>query len=348
MVSSIREVDRNVDHLQSFVTETSASMLEMSASITEVQQNAARSYELALATAEAAGTGMRAVHETIEAMENIRKTVLESNDVVARLGERSNEIGKILNVIDDIAEQTNLLALNAAILAAQAGEHGKGFSVVAGQIRNLSERTGRSTREIASLIHDVQEEVGNSQAAMANGAKSVGSGVDLAHEAGRTLNRIQEAANRSSEMGRGIAAATREQGEGSARIANSVEQLQELVRQINSATSQQASGSEHIQSAIETMREATHYVRQAMAEQRSGSQMIAMSADRNMQMVREISEIGSDQGAESGRIIRVMEKLREISEANRNAAAEAAEAVQQLVGAARSLEEEVRHLRVRR
>lgn len=348
MVSSIHQVDRSVDHLQGFVTDTSASMLEMNASITEVQQNAARSAELAGATAEAAGSGMRAVHETIGAMENIRSTVLESNQVVSRLGERSAEIGKILNVIDDIAEQTNLLALNAAILAAQAGEHGKGFSVVAGQIRNLSERTARSTREISALIHDVQKEVENSLKAMSAGAKTVGSGVDLAHEAGKALENIMDAASKSSDMGREIAAATREQADGSRRIAQSIERLHELVRQINSATTQQAAGSDHIQKAVETMREATAYVREAMAEQRTGSQMIATSADRNMQMVHEIQEAGSGQGAESGRIIRVMETLRELADANRRAAVEAAEAVRQLVGAARSLEEEVRHLRVRR
>ncbi|HEU5162678.1 MAG TPA: methyl-accepting chemotaxis protein, partial [Thermoanaerobaculia bacterium] len=213
MVSSIREVDRSVDHLQGFVTDTGASMLEMNASITEVEHNAASSSELAVATADAAERGMRAVRETIDAMETIRRSVLDSNTVVARLGQRSAEIGTILNVIDDIAEQTNLLALNAAILAAQAGEHGKGFSVVAAQIRNLSERTGRSTREIAALIHSVQEEVENSLRSMGEGAKSAATGVDLAHDAGRALNNILEAANKSADRGREIATATREQAE---------------------------------------------------------------------------------------------------------------------------------------
>ena len=348
MVSSIREVDRSVDHLQGFVTDTGASMLEMNASITEVEHNAARSSELAVATAEAAESGMRAVRETIDAMETIRRAVLDSNTVVSRLGERSAEIGKILSVIDDVAEQTNLLALNAAILAAQAGEHGKGFSVVAGQIRNLSERTGRSTREIAALIHSVQEEVENSLRSMGEGARSVGSGVELAHDAGKALNNILEAANKSADRGREIAAATREQAEGSERIARSIEQLQELVRQINAATAQQASGSDHIQNAVETMREATRYVRQAMAEQRSGSQMLSTSADRNMQMVHGIQEAGTAQGAESGNIIRVVQAIRQIAEANRIAAVEMADAVRQLLEAARSLEGEVRHLRVRR
>ena len=115
---------------------------------------------------------MRAVRETIDAMETSRRSVLDANSVVARLGQRSAEIGTILNVIDDIAEQTNLLALNASILAAQAGEHGKGFSVVAAEIRDLSERTATSTKEIGSLIHAVQEEVQNALDSMSAGART--------------------------------------------------------------------------------------------------------------------------------------------------------------------------------
>ncbi|MEO8035840.1 MAG: HAMP domain-containing protein, partial [Acidobacteriota bacterium] len=123
MVTTISEVDQNVIYLTNFVTDTSSSMIEMSASIAEVESNAARSYDLTLAVADAAESGMKAVRETIEGMEHIRESVSQSNAVVSRLGERSIAIGKILNVIDDVAEQTNLLALNAAILAAQAGEH---------------------------------------------------------------------------------------------------------------------------------------------------------------------------------------------------------------------------------
>src|SRR6266699_998625 len=190
MVSSINEVDQNVVYLTSFVTETSSSMVEMSASIAQVETNAARSYDLTLAVADAAESGMKAVRETIEGMEHIRQSVAASNAVVARLGERSVAIGRILNVIEDVAEQTNLLALNAAILAAQAGEHGRGFSVVAVEIRELAERTASSTKEIASLIRSVQEEVGNALRTMSSGSKLVEQGVDLSHEAGRALGRI--------------------------------------------------------------------------------------------------------------------------------------------------------------
>ena len=187
MVSSISEVDQNIVYLTNFVTETSSSMVQMSASIAQVETNAARSADLTLAVTDAAETGMRAVRETIEGMEQIRQSVIASNAVVSRLGERSIAIGRILNVIEDVAEQTNLLALNAAILAAQAGEYGKGFSVVAAEIRDLSERTASSTRDIGNLITAVQDEVKNALQTMSSGSKLVEKGVALSHDAGKAL-----------------------------------------------------------------------------------------------------------------------------------------------------------------
>jgi methyl-accepting chemotaxis protein len=347
MAASIADVDKNVGYLQNFVTDTSASMTQMSASINQVESNAARSYDLSMATAEAAESGMRAVRETIEGMEQVRTAVYDANQVVSRLGERSAEIGKILNVIDDIAEQTNLLALNAAILAATAGEHGKGFSVVAAEIRELSERTATSTRDIANLIRSVQGEVSNASRSMSDGSSMVERGVELSHEAGRELTRILEAANKSSEMGKEIAGATREQAKGSEAVAGSIERLQDLVRQINSATGQQSSGSAHIMKAVESMREVTRYVRQAMDEQKSGSGMISKAAERMIDMVHEIFEITAGQASESEKIVATMKRVREIADGNRRSAAEMSQAIGLLGEAVRGLDDEVRKFKVR-
>lgn len=347
MVSSISEVDRNIDYLNRFVSETSSSMVEMSASIAQVESNAARSYDLALAAAEAAESGMKAVRETIEAMEEIRKAVVEANGVVSRLGERSAAIGRILNVIEDVTEQTNLLALNAAILAAQAGEHGKGFSVVAGQIRELSERTASSAREIASLIGSVQEEVSNALSSMAAGTKLVEEGVSLSHEAGKALTHILDAATNASSMGKEIAAATNEQAEGSENVTRAVERLQGMVKQINAATAQQAKGSDHILKAVESMREVTNYVRQAMIEQKSGSSMISASAEHMIDMIHEIFQAAENQSGESEKVVATMERVRAIAESNRKSANEMSDSLTLLSGAIRGLDEEVRKFRVR-
>ena len=346
MVSSINEVDENVAFLRNFVIETSSSMVQMSASIAAVESNAAKSYDLALAVAEAAESGMKAVRETIEGMEQIRRSVAESNSVIQRLGERSFAIGRILNVIEDIAEQTNLLALNAAILAAQAGEHGKGFSVVAAEIRELSERTASSTRDIASLIKSVQEEVTNAAKTMASGSNLVEEGVTLSHDAGTALTRILDSAAKASGMGREIANATREQALGSETVTRAVDRLQEMVKQISSATAQQSSGSDHILRAVESMREVTKYVRQAMIEQKSGSSMISSATDRMIEMIHEIFQVAANQATESEKIVHIMEQVRAIAEGNRDSASEMSDALSLLNEAIRSLDDEVRKFRV--
>jgi methyl-accepting chemotaxis protein len=347
MVSSINEVDQNVIYLTNFVTDTSSSMVEMSASIAQVETNAARSYDLTVAVADAAEGGMRAVRETIDGMEQIRRSVAESNAVVSRLGERSVAIGKILNVIEDVAEQTNLLALNAAILAAQAGEHGKGFSVVAAEIRELSERTASSAREIATLINAVQAEVTNATRTMSAGSKLVEEGVAMSHQAGKSLNNILDSASKASHMGKEIAAATREQAQGSETVTRAVERLQEMTKQINSATTQQAQGSDHILRAVESMREVTKYVRQAMVEQKSGSTMISSAAERMIDMIHEIFQVAANQSSESEKIVATMEQVRAIAEGNRSSANEMNDSVTLLSDAIRTVDEEVRKFRVR-
>jgi methyl-accepting chemotaxis protein len=347
MVSSINEVDQNASYLTNFVTDTSSSMVEMSASIAQVEANAARSYDLALAVADAAESGMRAVRETIEGMEQIRQSVIEANSVVGRLGDRSIAIGKILNVIEDVAEQTNLLALNAAILAAQAGEYGKGFSVVAAEIRELSERTASSTRDIANLIRAVQQEVENALKATSAGSSLVENGVALSHQAGKALNNILESAAKSSSMGKEIAAATREQATGSETVTRAVDRLQTMVGQINSATRQQAQGSDHILRAIESMREVTKYVRQAMVEQKSGSSMISAAAERMIEMIHEIFQVAANQASESEKIVLTMQQVRAIADGNRTTASDMSAAITLLNDAIRSFDDEVRKFRVR-
>ena len=347
MVSSINEVDQNVLFLTNFTTDTSSSMVEMSASIAQVEANSARSYDIALSVADAAESGMKAVRETIEGMEQIRRSVHEANSVVSRLGDRSIAIGRILNVIEDVAEQTNLLALNAAILAAQAGEYGKGFSVVAAEIRELSERTASSTRDIATLIRSVQEEVENALKAMSSGSELVENGVSLSHEAGKALNKIIESTAKASSMGKEIASATREQAAGSETVTRSVDRLQEMVGQINSATRQQAQGSDHILKAVESMREVTKYVRQAMVEQKSGSSMISAAAERMIEMIHEIFQVAANQSSESEKIVATMQQVRAIADGNRSTAGDMSEAISLLNDAIRSLDEEVRKFRVR-
>ncbi|MBI4512026.1 MAG: methyl-accepting protein, partial [Deltaproteobacteria bacterium] len=158
MTFSIKDVAKNVEDLSSTAEETSSSMNEMDISIHQVETNANETARLSEEVTKAAGLGVEAINQTIHGINRIKDSSEEAVKVIATLGNKIGEIGKILEVIDDVAEQTNLLALNAAIIAAQAGEHGKGFAVVADEIKDLAERAGASTKEIADLNKAVQAE----------------------------------------------------------------------------------------------------------------------------------------------------------------------------------------------
>lgn len=346
MVATINEVDQNVESLKGFVTDTSASMVEMSASIAGVEREAGRSHELARQVCTAAESGMHAVTETIGGMEVIRSAVEDANRAMADLGERSDEIGRIVNVIGDIATQTNLLALNAAILAAQAGSQGRGFAVVADEIRGLAERSAAATKEIGSLISAVQKQVDATLSAMTAGARHVDDGVKLAGEAGRALEKILDSAAKSLDMGSSIAGAMQEQARSSETISASVAHVQDMVRQINSATGQQAAGSTQILAAVEQIREVTGSVRQATVAQRGGSAMIADATEVMIDMVREISGAAVAQAGECATIVTTMEHVRAIAEDNRQSAHDMTESVRSLTQSIRELESEVRKFRV--
>jgi len=177
-------------------------------------------------TLSAAQTGALAVSRTVDGMKAIRETVLSSAERIHQLGEQSNRIGEIVMVISEIAEQTNLLALNAAIEAARAGEQGRGFAVVASEVRRLAEKSNRAAKDISLLINDIARQTGEAVAAMKNSTEQVESGVLLAEEAGRALSEIQSAVDSSSTQIRSI----------SQHAADNAKRLEELVRSIEDAT----------------------------------------------------------------------------------------------------------------
>ncbi|MBK8940302.1 MAG: chemotaxis protein [Polyangiaceae bacterium] len=289
MAYSVREVARNIDALSLTAEETSSSMNEMDVSIDQVQSNANETARLSEEVALDAERGAEAILKTIGEINRIRDSSHEAVAVISNLGTRIDAIGQILAVIDDVAEQTNLLALNAAIIAAQAGEHGKGFAVVADEIKDLAERAGGSTKEIAELIKTIQAESRNAITAVERGAQNVSRGVEVSNEAERALKKILESSQKSTAMVRAIARATVEQAKGSKQVTDAIGRIAETVQQIAAATAQQARGSDQIMKSAEKMRMITQHVERSSQEQARGGRQITASIEQISAMVNTLN-----------------------------------------------------------
>jgi len=346
MGASIKGVDDSVERLNSLVSETATSLKEMESSIGQVDKNAAESYDLSsLVTSNAEG-GMNAVESTVSAIEKIKESVDKAVDVITKLGKSSEEIGKILTVIDDIADQTNLLALNAAIIAAQAGEHGKGFAVVADEIRELAERTASSTKEINELIRTVQKDVSETITTMQQGAHRVQDGVKLSVDAGRALRMIYDSAKNSANMAREMAKATEEQSRGIKLVNNAIDQINNSVRQISHATRDQKKGSHQIISAVANMRQMSEYVKRATIEQSKGSKQITHAVESITEMVSYIFRAIDDQMKGSEQILHVVENFKIINDKNRISIQQAEQAILSLVKQTETLKKEISRFRL--
>jgi methyl-accepting chemotaxis protein len=315
MAYSIKEVAKNIDALSLTAEETSSSMNQMDVSIDQVQSNANETARLSEEVAQDAEKGAEAILKTIGEIYRIKESSQEAVSVISNLGSRIDAIGQILNVIDDVAEQTNLLALNAAIIAAQAGEHGKGFAVVADEIKDLAERAGASTKEIADLIKTIQAESRNAIAAVERGAHNVDRGVEVSNEAERALKKILESSQKSTNMVRAIARATVEQAKGSKQVTDAIGRIAETVQQIAAATTEQARGSELIMKSAEKMRTITQHVERSSQEQARGGRQITQAMENISNLVNQLNSSHREQMRGNEKVLGAAAKIEEAARA---------------------------------
>ncbi|MBI5749222.1 MAG: methyl-accepting chemotaxis protein [Nitrospinae bacterium] len=224
-------------------TTVAASAEEMSATVIEVAKNASGASESAKESNKLAQKGKTTVERTVEGMNGIAQSVEESASVITQLGNRSNEIGEIIKVIDDIADQTNLLALNAAIEAARAGEHGRGFAVVADEVRKLAEKTTKATKEIGGMISTIQNETGKAVTSMGEVTKEVSEEVKQAKDAGDALNEIAVNVDKLTGLIQQIAVASEEQSAATDTISRDIQDIANTTKETSTSSTQIADAS---------------------------------------------------------------------------------------------------------
>jgi methyl-accepting chemotaxis protein len=288
VTSTMHEMSVNVQNMvkstkvqASSVSETSASIDQMVASIQRVADTAKVLLDISNRSREEVHNGIATMEKATDGLNRINTTIQSSGEIIDVLGQRADDIGKIIEVIDDLAEQTNLLALNAAIEAARAGEHGLGFAVVADEVRKLAEKSAQSTKEISELIQSIQKESRKAVENMNRSTAIVNEGLGHGEELNTALRKISNVVTEVYKFAQEIGAATNEQSHGSSQIARATTRLNEITHEINSAVEEQASGAHAVVKAMERMRE-------LVQNTTSGSTELAASAEQMSKMSRDL------------------------------------------------------------
>jgi methyl-accepting chemotaxis protein len=289
MMSSIKETARIIEVLSASAEESATALKEVDDTISKIHKNAEESVHLAeKVSLDASEKGLTSLTIATQGIEDIKKSVNAIAETINRLEKRSEEIGSILHVIDEVAAQTNLLSLNAAILAAQAGEHGKSFIVVADEIKRLAEKTSASTKEIAELITTVQTETQSCVVITSEGIKTVERGAGLIKEVDKALSSILESSRAATEMSKFIQRATAEEEDAIRQITGSIKQTTDQIDLIWRATREQSRGSNIIVEASEKIRE--------------GSEQLKSTTERQSRSIKQISYISENVSGQARQI----------------------------------------------
>jgi methyl-accepting chemotaxis protein len=342
MIESVQRVVASAEDLSGAADETAGGLEQMAATMGHVDRSAADTARLSDRVVDAAERGRERVRETMEGMEGIRAASEAAERVIRDLAGRVEAIGAILGVIDDVADETNLLALNAAIIAAQAGDQGRAFSVVADEIKELADRVLENTQEIGSLIRSVQQESQSAAQAMERGAHRVQSGVALAAEAGVALDEITTAARQSGEHVRGIVGAVKEQADASGHIVGLMERVRARVDQIRGAGLQHERGNEVVRRSALAMREVARQVADTTREQARGTASIGRSVERVKDAAAEIHRALQEQGRASADAADFLEQVHARTATHQESAVTLAEATEGLLRQAHGLRESIR------
>lgn len=307
---STEDKSTSAQEVLSEVEETSASVEEIGASIKEVEEHAADSALLAENVRTiTSDTGMLAVVDAVQGMEKITAEVNASSEIMSQLGMRSKDIEKVLSVIKEVTERTNLLSLNAAILASQAGEYGKSFSVVAEEISALSDRTAASTREISEIVKSIQKDIKNAVTSIDNTKVKVETGNTLVLKVGETLKTALTEAGKSTEMTKAIKRATEEQSVGLRHITEAIDGIQNMVKDITLSAAEEVKSLGYLMDNVMNVKKIADISKNATGEQVAGIRIMSRNLEFANERISHINEATLDQKTLNDEIMKTMNTI---------------------------------------
>lgn len=309
MARAARETADNIRGLAISTEQTASAIHQISASQSNVRENSERGAAASGSVRDQAQQGLDSMAATMQAMQEIVRSNEESFASINRLSRFSVRVGEFLSVIQEVVEQTNLLSLNASIIAAQAGERGKAFAVVAEEVRSLAHRTSASTKEIEELVRNIQNETAAVQRSVSLGRDKVMEGVKISSLANDALSTIDKSAEEASRMVAHIAAETAEQSIGIQRITEESEKNLERVRQITMATEQQQEGTNQILNNLGHMRELAHRINSSAQEQANGNRHYLKSVMDDNDRTRALKEDASGHIAAVDQAVDAVQKV---------------------------------------
>ncbi|UCG77869.1 MAG: HAMP domain-containing protein [Nitrospirota bacterium] len=331
-----------VEMVSESTDETSSSAHEIDASIKQIENLTNESREIIEdIKRKTEKEGLGAIEETIEGMKKIKDSVEITDEIISILDSKSLEIDKILQVIDEVTDRTTLLSLNAAILAAQAGQHGKSFSVVASEIKTLASDTSSSTQEIGGIITMIQKEIKTAVNSISQGIGMVSNGLKLAEQAGDIFNGISAGTNEASEYSERIHSALQEQASGISLVTKTAESIAERVGGLFVFVKEQKDAIDRMMLSVANIREVAHRVKSSTDEQKRASTEISVASEDVSSMSSAIAIALNVLSDKSSELVEMVDKIRSSAEDSVNVAGDVSSSMEQLSGKASSLSDAI-------
>ncbi len=308
---SIDQVSNNLKSLNEFMESSIASMTEIQYTVSAVEENSVRSHTMSETVKERAAHGVATVNQVLDGMRGIVAAVEQAEEVIDNLSTRGEEVGTITSVVTELTRKTSLLALNAAIIAAQAGEHGRSFAVVADEVRTLAQEAAASTDQINQIIDEIQKHTRVTVDHIRCTHQLVDEGMTQGEEMAEVLGQILASSQQAMEMAHDIRKSTQEISQSVIGVSNSIEELGEMSAQVSRASREEASGAKSIVAAVEEVRAMTDDMVAATSRQVENNRQIETSVTRVSDMAQRIFDEMDDRRTGSAQVIEDLRRLKE-------------------------------------